>query len=490
MDQEMNTAEMSIAMDMLRLTSDHKLKEIEAEKVSGFIQYGMHLPGMRQNCISLLSMVLESDVFIASIVSFVLGSFRSAADLLNVIEICQSSLQYIPGFSVPKTTVLLSQVNAVVTRDFQLNQDLVEKLHEVEEMKTILVRDRKPANNASAYDIEDDLNPQEDFRSLPITPTLDDLMSDELPFLRKNKATGGYRSVEHYLDVQFRLLREDFICPLRNGIQELLKSKELSKQTKLNYQGDIRLYKGVYIDMPLCGRYGIVYRLTFDVTTLKRVNWEHSKRLITGSLICLSADNFKTILFAVVCERDAKELSCGHILIELTDPWHEVDSAVQYEMVENTVYFEAYRHSLKRMQEIKDLPFKEYLLEGDFDGVMAPKYLREPDATLVLSGRRYPALEMSKWPEKEALELNESQFNAFQNALTKEFAIIQGPPGTGKTYLGLKVMKTLLENTETWRDRGQGCILIVCHTNHALDQFLEGIISQSALEPGQLVRIG
>ncbi|ELU13047.1 hypothetical protein CAPTEDRAFT_103161, partial [Capitella teleta] len=242
--------------------------------------------------------------------------------------------------------------------------------------------------------------------------------------------------------------------------------------------------------MPLCGRYGIVYRLTFDVTTLKRVNWEHSKRLITGCLLCLSADNFKTIVFAVVCERDANELSRGHILIELDDHMVEIDHTAEYEMVESTTYFEAYKHNLKRIQEIEELPFQEYLLNADVDDVRAPKYLREPDATLVLSRRRYPALKLSRWPEKEALELNESQFSAFQNALTKEFAIIQGPPGTGKTYLGLKVMETLLKNKTTWRKQGEGCILIVCYTNHALDQFLEGIISQSALEPGQLVRIG
>jgi len=30
-------------------------------------------------------------------------------------------------------------------------------------------------------------------------------------------AEGGYEDAEHYLDVQFRLLREDFIRPLRSG---------------------------------------------------------------------------------------------------------------------------------------------------------------------------------------------------------------------------------------------------------------------------------
>lgn len=35
--------------------------------------------------------------------------------------------------------------------------------------------------------------------------------------------------------------------------------------------------------------------------------------------------------------------------------------------------------------------------------------------------------------------------SAIEQALTKELAIIQGPPGTGKTYVGLKVIRTLLK---------------------------------------------
>jgi len=46
-----------------------------------------------------------------------------------------------------------------------------------------------------------------------------DIHSTEKPFLRENIVRGEYEDAEHYLDVQFRLLREDFIRPLRNGIQ-------------------------------------------------------------------------------------------------------------------------------------------------------------------------------------------------------------------------------------------------------------------------------
>jgi hypothetical protein len=69
---------------------------------------------------------------------------------------------------------------------------------------------------------EDSMAPPDDFRTISVFPTMEDLSKDELPFLRKNKIKGGYRNVAHYLDVQFRLLREDFVCPLREGIHAYL----------------------------------------------------------------------------------------------------------------------------------------------------------------------------------------------------------------------------------------------------------------------------
>ncbi|XP_041100384.1 NFX1-type zinc finger-containing protein 1-like isoform X3 [Polyodon spathula] len=57
----------------------------------------------------------------------------------------------------------------------------------------------------------------------------------------------------------------------------------------------------------------------------------------------------------------------------------------------------------------------------------------------------------------------------------------------GKTYIGLKIVKTILSNSNTWRSTGGCPILVVCYTNHALDQFLEGI--HKFLRTG-LVRVG
>jgi hypothetical protein len=52
-----------------------------------------------------------------------------------------------------------------------------------------------------------DENPPDDFTRLSIVPRLDDIINNEEPFIRKNIIKGSYKSVRHYLDVQFRLLR-------------------------------------------------------------------------------------------------------------------------------------------------------------------------------------------------------------------------------------------------------------------------------------------
>lgn len=49
------------------------------------------------------------------------------------------------------------------------------------------------------------------------------------------------------------------------------------------------------------------------------VRWQNSKRLIYGSLVCLSCDNFESFLFATVSDRDPKELQKGLVQITFTE---------------------------------------------------------------------------------------------------------------------------------------------------------------------------
>jgi hypothetical protein len=88
------------------------------------------------------------------------------------------------------------------------------------------------------------------------------------------------------------------------------------------------------------------------------------------------------------------------------------------------------------------------------------------------------------WPSADELGLDRSQYQALQAALTKELVVIQGPPGTGKTYMALKIAGILIQNKQKM---GRSTpILVVCLTNHALDQFLVGMLNFT----NSLVRIG
>ena len=146
--------------------------------------------------------------------------------------------------------------------------------------------------------------PPENFREVSIVPTAMDIVAvggyDQGPFLRKNIVKGSYYNVEHYLDIQFRLLREDFLRPLREGIQLLMATPSDGKDDRLK---DVRLYKNARILDPIFTSKGVRYKIKFDVSEFRRLEWENSKRLTYGSLLCLSKDNFKTFVFASVAER-------------------------------------------------------------------------------------------------------------------------------------------------------------------------------------------
>ena len=145
--------------------------------------------------------------------------------------------------------------------------------------------------------------PPEDFHSLSVIPTHEDIITNQRPFLRENKIEGRYNNVGDYLDVQFRLLREDFIRPLRDGIQQLLVmgKHRTSKDDRLL---DVRVYDNVEILNPVFTSNGVAYKIRFDISRFRGVQWENSKRLIFGSLLCLSKDNYESFAFATVANRE------------------------------------------------------------------------------------------------------------------------------------------------------------------------------------------
>ena len=343
--------------------------------------------------------------------------------------------------------------------------------------------------------------PPNDFRDIPICPTNKEIASHERPFLRKNILKGRYEDAEHYLDVQFRLLREDFLEPLREGIHEIVQNVPRKQRNQLMKQ-----YQGARIVDKQFTPFGIIYQVQFDVSRFDTKRWANSKRLLFGSFLCLSNNNFETMLFATVSKRDPEELAKGRIeirFIEDQDVFGVENRTCEYQMVESPAYYEAYRHVLKGLKESDEttMPFKKYLVECSED-VDPPEYLRREDSEepvcydlrLALdvpdetNASRVPVLQLGAWPSVEILPLNSSQFEALKTAVTTEFSVIQGPPGTGKTYVGAKIVRCLLENRAAWDPDKVSPMLMVCYTNHALDQFLEKVLE--FLPKEQIIRVG
>jgi hypothetical protein len=74
--------------------------------------------------------------------------------------------------------------------------------------------------------------------------------------------------------------------------------------------------------------------------------------------------------------------------------------------------------------------------------------LKDPDDDLSVSSRA-STTDSALIDELEARTvLDRGQCVALVAALTREFAFIQGPPGTGKSFLGVQLMKVLLDSKE------------------------------------------
>lgn len=93
--------------------------------------------------------------------------------------------------------------------------------------------------------------PPNNFREISICPGASELLHNRKSFLRENIVLGRYDGVEQYLDIQFRLLRENFVLPLRQRISTYIKDEsdsDMASEVRMdrwfnNYR-DVRILGG------------------------------------------------------------------------------------------------------------------------------------------------------------------------------------------------------------------------------------------------------
>ncbi|XP_044753526.1 NFX1-type zinc finger-containing protein 1-like isoform X3 [Coccinella septempunctata] len=405
----------------------------------------------------------------------------------NFLKFCTTSMNESPHFFIDNLLKLVKS-SLLNIREIENQHNLHICDETKDNLKSLIDRAEEIKANSQTKKILETKNfvdnseeePPEDFHEISIFPTTFELVQTRKPFLRKNIVIGPYRDVNHYLDVQFRLLREDFVGPLRHGIQDYLSGK-----SRRDIQ-DIKIHPKVQFLNPITatGDYCVLLKFHFG-GKLSNFKFEDSRKFMFGSLVCFTNDNFNTILFGRIVDRKSEYLKQGQLVIGFNKP-EEVIYNADYIMVECSIYFEPYHHVLKVLKGIREeeFPMKNYIVDVDkkiimpnFGNPMIPYQIKNNFQNYdwyLFDGGRIPRFN----------DLNESQNNAFIAALTRQFSIIQGPPGTGKTYVGLKIAKTLLNNSEVWCKESP--ILVICFTNHALDQFLEGLIDTT----DKILRIG
>ena len=66
------------------------------------------------------------------------------------------------------------------------------------------------------------IQPPNDFQDIDVVPTRVELIGETKPFLRAMPQSGVFQNAHDYLDVVYRLLREDAVAPLREGVKVML----------------------------------------------------------------------------------------------------------------------------------------------------------------------------------------------------------------------------------------------------------------------------
>lgn len=343
------------------------------------------------------------------------------------------------------------------------------------------------------------------------------------------------QGVEYIFDTQFRLYRHDAFAEVNHTIRNLLLECSAggtswsSDNERIRQSARAWVYSGATVTrMRRTNKHGLEAQIKFQppadvqrkTTSQRRRWWNATKRLEEGVLLCLITfcGGKGTPMFFTVSEKNT-ESQIGDSLITESGPvisaYLTAATTMQDFMALAATFQRAnglliefpgvipatFMPVLQNLQQLlvsRRSALLKWLLEpsSGFSGSMRPPvYARGPGFTFDLSPIIMdPTVSLHFNPRanntlmeenlRRLTTLDEGQCKALLAGLSREFALIQGPPGTGKSYVGTQIVRVLLANKAK---AAMGPVIVVCHTNHALDQFLEHLIAAGVED---IVRVG
>lgn len=341
---------------------------------------------------------------------------------------------------------------------------------------------------------------------MTLFPTREEILSDAeefLPFTDYDQPHFLSDPRQRHIDTYFRLLRHDVFGDLKEALAGLMhmasRNDHALDSPQLNLR-DIRAnhYRKSFIsDVNFGERQGLHASMTFlQPPSLQKKSaqqqkewWEDTGRLQRGTLLSFIWRSPSSVqhLFLTCLEMNLKQFD---IEDEISQPF----ATVQVQLVTNDdlnlrelmqasmtgvqgVLLEFPRimpatfipilENLQAMQRLGQFPFHEWVIperkEGCADAkieqdIPQPLYTRTTDfsfplTSIALASATALSIQPTDSCDNEELldkietttSLDRGQCRALVAALTREFAFIQGPPGTGKSYIGLQLMKVLLD---------------------------------------------
>ncbi|KAI5206071.1 P-loop containing nucleoside triphosphate hydrolase protein [Aureobasidium subglaciale] len=345
-------------------------------------------------------------------------------------------------------------------------------------------------------------NDFQNFKEISIFPTTEEVVIDYTPrlwhakevFEEKDPAKRLYMYLQHL----FRLYRQDWLEEIREQVQ-----LALGKESETGHATTTLQVKLTGISCRDSGKkhgqhpWSLKLECSEALPELKDLETEQRKTFIKddtdfipdGGLGFVIADGKPVAVVKIL--RDEALLAKSVICIQIPNPelvsqtMLALINATKLELVLLNTAGYAYEPVLSRLQNTTEIPFENELLSWDGNKkVKASQFLGNAGILKIVR-------QLQEKPESNlqdvmklstSVKLDASQANSLLASLRQASSLIQGPPGTGKSFIGALAAKVFHDYTKE-------DLLIVCHTNQALDQFIQDI-RKVGVPDSSIVRLG
>ncbi|KAL7947483.1 P-loop containing nucleoside triphosphate hydrolase protein [Trichoderma barbatum] len=341
-----------------------------------------------------------------------------------------------------------------------------------------------------------------DFRQISIFPTADEVSSKEEPFLQRLDDVFEIpreSRASNYISWLFRLLREDMLADLREDLQIAWGQKK-AKYKPLCLSGlnlasyDLGSNRAKPFTLMVQCKEGINFPQNKRSPEAKKKYLDENRNFVKhNSIGALCLDKSIIAFGSVIREVDWLIKDPPVVGLQVTDSvglrlavkalLSNDFSRLKFYAVDTATF--SYEPILQRLKEITEIPIENAILDptGPPSQYDPPPRLKAFIKILKSGLRNNTPVDLgATLGVKLAVQIRDAQLESLIKGLENPVGQIQGPPGTGKSFIGAIIARILMELTD-YR------ILVLSYTNHALNQFLEDLMS-IGIDGSNMVLIG